>query len=70
MTLHDSGDWSVIVPSWDRGVDSDVGALLSLPGDRLVTGTAAGLSELAIYGLISGSGDDDYTFDVLVDDQE
>ena len=67
--LHNSGDWSMPVAEWDRGADTDVGALMSLPGDRRVTGTVAGLSHLAIYGLAADSGGSSGTFNALAEDQ-
>ena len=69
VTAHSSGDWSLVAPSWDRGADSDVGAVVSLPGDRRITGTVGGLTDLAIYGRAAGSGNDDYYVGTLVDDQ-
>ncbi len=69
VTAHSSGDWSLVAPSWSRGADSDVGAVVSLPGDRRITGTVGGLTDLAIYGLAAGSGNDDDYVGTLVDDQ-
>ncbi|MCX6019841.1 MAG: hypothetical protein NTZ50_15300 [Chloroflexi bacterium] len=54
--VHESGDWSIAVPGWNRGADEDVGAVLSLPGDRRITGTISSLSHLAIYGQGANSG--------------
>jgi hypothetical protein len=58
--VHESGDWSIAVPGWNRGADEDVGAVLSLPGDRRITGTISSLSQLAIYGQGANSGQQIY----------